>query len=381
LGQDRHLQLPRAVSSFLDTGTMNDLLLSSYSYQLPPHCIAQNPAEKRDHSRLLLLDRRDNSIRHQRFADLVDLIEPGDMLIVNDTKVFPARLLGRKETGGKVEAFLLHYPLVVDEKKGVARAEALIKASKRPKPGSTLFFGPSLQAEVAEDLDDGKVSLLLRFDAERGLTAVLEEWGQVPLPPYIERPQGTTPGDAHRYQTIYADQPGAVAAPTAGLHFTESLLAGIVDKGATIGRITLHVGYGTFAPVREEDITRHQLHHEYCEVSEETAQAVAASKARGGRIWAVGTTTVRTLEFAARADGRVRAFSGWCDLYIYPGFAFRVVDHLVTNFHLPDSSLLFLVAAFCGRETLLSCYRTAIEEGYRFFSYGDAMAIVGCRGK
>lgn len=381
MGQDRHLQLPRAVSSFLDTGTMNDLLLSSYSYHLPPQCIAQNPAEKRDHSRLLLLDRRDNSIRHQRFADLVDLIEPGDMLIVNDTKVFPARLLGRKETGGKVEAFLLHYPLVVDEKKGLAHAEALIKASKRPKPGSTLFFGPSLQAEVAEALDDGKVSLLLRFDAERGLTAVLEEWGQVPLPPYIERPQGTTPGDAHRYQTIYADQPGAVAAPTAGLHFTESLLAGIVDKGATIGRITLHVGYGTFAPVREEDITRHQLHHEYCEISEETAQAVAASKARGGRIWAVGTTTVRTLEFAARADGRVRAFSGWCDLYIYPGFTFRVVDHLVTNFHLPDSSLLFLVAAFCGRETLLSCYRTAIEEGYRFFSYGDAMAIVGCRGK
>jgi S-adenosylmethionine:tRNA ribosyltransferase-isomerase len=199
------------------------------------------------------------------------------MLIVNDTKVFPARLLGRKETGGKVEAFLLHYPLVVDEKKGIARAEALIKASKRPKPGSTLFFGPSLQAEVIEELDDGKVSLLLHFDAERGLAAVLEEWGQVPLPPYIERPQGTTPGDAHRYQTVYADHPGAVAAPTAGLHFTESLLAGIVDKGATIGRITLHVGYGTFAPVREEDITRHQLHHEYCEVSEETAQAVAAS--------------------------------------------------------------------------------------------------------
>lgn len=356
---------------------MNDLLLSSYFYELPPERIAQSPADKRDHSRLLLLDRDSGAIRHQRFADVAELFAAGDMLVINDTKVFPARLLGRKESGGKVEAFLLHYPEGVEGQDGVASAEALIKASKRPKVGSRLFLGPALQAEVDADLGDGKVGLRLHFSPEQGLSAALAEGGEVPLPPYIERPQGCSAQDRERYQTIYAERFGAVAAPTAGLHFTEPLLSRIKDRGVEVGRITLHVGYGTFAPVRVQDITRHRLHREYCLVSEETARAVTATKERGGKVWAVGTTSVRTLEFAARKDGRVRATAEWCDLYIYPGFTFQVVDHLITNFHLPDSSLMFLVAAFCGRETLLSCYDTAIKEGYRFFSYGDAMAIVG----
>ena len=357
----------------------NDLRLSAYSYELPPQYIAQNPADRRDHSRLMLLDRSSGQVHHKRFDDLADLIAPGDMLVVNDTRVFPARLLGRKDTGGKVEAFLLQYPEVSEENGTVAVVEALIKASKRPKVGSRLLLGDHLQAEILADLGDGKVRLHLILSGQKTLAEALKESGQVPLPPYITRPQGGTAEDSERYQTVYAERPGAVAAPTAGLHFTDALLASIREKGVEIGHITLHVGYGTFAPVREEDITRHRLHQEYCVVGVKTAQAIAATKARGGRIWAVGTTSVRTLEFSALADGQVRAIAGWCDLYIFPGFSFRVVDHLITNFHLPDSSLMFLVAAFCGRETLLSCYRTAIEEGYRFFSYGDAMAIVGQR--
>lgn len=356
---------------------MNDLRLSAYSYELPPACIAQNPADRRDQSRLMLLDRGNGQVSHKRFDDVVDLLLPGDMLVINDTRVFPARLLGRKDTGGKVEAFLLQYPQMLEENGSVAVVEALIKASKRPKVGSRLLLGGGLQAEVNADLGDGKVRLLLIFSSQKGLAATLAESGQVPLPPYIARPRGCSADDCERYQTVYAEHPGAVAAPTAGLHFTESLLARIREKGVEIGRITLHVGYGTFAPVREEDITRHRLHQEYCVVGEETARAIAATKVRGGKVWAVGTTSVRTLEFAASADGKVRPIADWCDLYIYPGFSFRVVDHLITNFHLPDSSLMFLVAAFCGRETLLSCYHTAIEEGYRFFSYGDAMAIIG----
>lgn len=358
---------------------MNDLLLSSYSYHLPPQCIAQSPADRRDSSRLLVLDRDDGAMRHQRFADITELFAAGDMLVVNDTKVFPARLLGSKDSGGKVEAFLLRYPEVVDEARGVAVAEALIKASKRPRAGTKLFLGGLPAAEVEEDLGDGKVRLRLEFPPAKGLAATLEEAGRVPLPPYIERPDGCTDTDRLRYQTVYAERPGAVAAPTAGLHFTEDLLERISKRGVAIGRITLHVGYGTFAPVREEDITRHRLHEEYCVVGEDTAAMVNRTKRQGGRVWAVGTTSVRTLEFAARGDGRVKAVADWCGLYIYPGFTFQVVDHLVTNFHLPDSSLMFLVAALCGRETLLSCYRTAIEEGYRFFSYGDAMAIIGGR--
>jgi len=358
---------------------INDLRLSAYSYELPPEYIAQNPADRRDHSRLMLLDRDSDQISHKRFDDVADLLQAGDMLVINDTRVFPARLLGHKDTGGKVEAFLLQYPELVEEDDSVAVVQALIKSSKRPKVGSRLILGDELQAEVAADWGDGKVRLILTFSRQKGLAAALAASGQVPLPPYIARPRGCTAKDRERYQTIYAERPGAVAAPTAGLHFTESLLARIREKGVVIGRITLHVGYGTFAPVREEDITRHRLHREYCVVGEETARAIAATKARGGRVWAVGTTSVRTLEFAARADGQVRATADWCDLYIYPGFSFRVVDHLITNFHLPDSSLMFLVAAFCGRETLLSCYHMAITEGYRFFSYGDAMAIIGER--
>jgi S-adenosylmethionine:tRNA ribosyltransferase-isomerase len=209
-----------------------------------------------------------------------------------------------------------------------------------------------------------------------GLAETLQLSGQVPLPPYISRKNGSTAEDIHRYQTVYASQPGAVAAPTAGLHFTDELLDGIIGKGTLLGQVTLHVGYGTFAPVREADITRHRIHREYLTISQDTVDKIITTKKKGGRIWAVGTTTVRALEYGAIKTGQLEAVEDWCDLYIYPGFKFKVIDNLITNFHLPDSSLMFLVSALCGRETLLACYTTAIKEGYRFFSYGDAMVII-----
>jgi S-adenosylmethionine:tRNA ribosyltransferase-isomerase len=353
-----------------------DHLLSSYSYHLATESIAQRPADKRDESRLMVVDRRNNSLAHHHFSDLVGFIGSKDMLVVNNTKVFPARLLGQKETGGKAEVFLLEYPVIAGELAGAAKATALIKSSKRPKPGTIITINPSLYCTVLTDLGDGRADLQLNFNPKFELAEILKNSGQVPLPPYISRAKGCTPNDVQRYQTVYASTPGAVAAPTAGLHFTDQLLDSIGQKGVLLGQVTLHVGYGTFAPVRDEDITRHKIHEEYFSISEETALAVAATKRRGGKIWAVGTTTVRAMEYAAQESGELQAMTGWCNLYIYPGFRFQVIDNLITNFHLPDSSLLFLVSALCGRETLLNCYRTAIQEGYRFFSYGDAMAII-----
>jgi len=352
-----------------------DFSLEAYSYHLPPENIAQRPADRRDRSRLLVLDAGDGRISHRGFADIAGYIRDEDMLVVNDTRVFPARLLGRKESGGRAEVFLLGYPMPTEEK-GTAEVEALIRSSKRPKPGSRIVIGDELACTVLELLDGGKARLLLRFDGD--LDTILGSLGQVPLPPYISREDGTTPEDVLRYQTVYANRPGAVAAPTAGLHFTEELLAQLTARGVQLGAITLHVGYGTFAPVRAEKILEHRIHEEYVEVPEETVTRIETVRQRGGRIWAVGTTTVRALEFAAR-EGSLRPVSGWCDLYIYPGFSFRVVDNLITNFHLPGSSLMFLVAALCGRETLLRCYREAIREGYRFYSYGDAMAVINRR--
>lgn len=360
-----------------------DHRLSSYSYHLPPGLIAQQPAEKRDNSRLMVVNMvhgRPGRPSHRRFSDLAEYIGKDDMLVVNDTRVFPARLLGRKESGGKAEVFLLEFPQEHLLSPGTAGATALIKASKRPKCGSTIIISQHLHATVLDDLGDGKVRLRLHFDPAMGLAETLRRCGQVPLPPYIDRSEGCTEEDVRRYQTIYASAPGAVAAPTAGLHFTEDLLRRIADRGALFGQVTLHVGYGTFAPVREEDITRHRIHEEYLSVPAKTVDAVARTRERGGKIWAVGTTTVRALEFAAQG-GNLRAMEGWCDLYIYPGFRFQVVDNLITNFHLPDSSLMFLVSALCGRETLLDCYAAAIKEGYRFFSYGDAMAIITGRSE
>ena len=354
-----------------------DHLLSSYNYHLPEQLIAQHPADKRDNSRLMVVNTlNSNRISHYRFSDISDFIGKNDMLVVNNTKVFPARLLGKKETGGKAEVFLLEFPVIQHAEKGTAVATALIKSSKRPKPGTNIIITERFSCTITEDLDGGKVRLRLNFDQTTGLAETLKNCGQVPLPPYISRQEGTTEEDVHRYQTVYASKPGAVAAPTAGLHFTDELLQTITGRGTLFGQVTLHVGYGTFAPVRDEDITRHQIHHEYLSISQETVAAIERTKKRGGKIWAVGTTTVRALEYAAKDKNQLQAMDGWCDLYIYPGFQFRVIDNLITNFHLPDSSLMFLVSALCGRTTLLDCYDTAVREGYRFFSYGDAMAII-----
>ncbi len=353
-----------------------DFLLSAYDYYLPAENIAQHPADKRDNSRLLVLDRADSTIRHRRFTDISELIADRDMLVVNDTRVFPARLTGRKDSGGRLEVFLLEFPTVTAGASGSARALALLKCSKRPKVGTMFHFNEQLSCRVIELLQGGKARLELHFNPDRDIAEILQSCGQVPLPPYISRQEGTTAEDSERYQTVYADRPGAVAAPTAGLHFTEELLKSLEMRGVELGRITLHVGYGTFSPVRTEQITEHSIHEEYVMVPADTAEKIRKTKARGGRIWAVGTTTVRALEFAAQGRERIEASEGWCGIYIYPGFRFRVIDNLITNFHLPNSSLMFLVAALCGRQTLLHCYRTAIREGYRFYSYGDAMAIV-----
>ena len=354
-----------------------DFTLSAYDYHLPEDRIAQYPADRRDHSRLLVLDNAGKAVSHRLFTDIADLMQAGDMLVINDTKVFPARLNGRKDSGGKIEVFLLGMPVRTGKPEGPAEVIALLKCSKRPKPGSRLLLDGGLTCTVRALLDDGKALLDMHFNKEDDIESVLAACGQVPLPPYILRQNGTTDQDSERYQTVYADRPGAVAAPTAGLHFTADLLQHIRDKGVALGRVTLHVGYGTFAPVRTEAIREHSIHEEYVVVPAGTVEKILQTKGAGGRVWAVGTTTVRALEFAARqrTSGLGEA-EGWCGLYIYPGFEFRVVDCLITNFHLPNSSLMFLVSALCGRETLLSCYETAVREGYRFYSYGDAMAIV-----
>ncbi len=299
------------------------------------------------------------------------------MLAVNDTRVFPARLPGCKMTGGKTEVFLLEYPRESGTSSpGTAVASALLKASKRPRPGTVIDIGNDLSCRVLELFDEGKALIELRYEKGADLNKILAECGQVPLPPYIERSTGTTAEDAERYQTVYADRPGAVAAPTAGLHFTDSLLQTLSKRGIAIGRVTLHVGYGTFAPIRCRDIREHIIHEEYAVIPKETADLINRTKKQGGRIWAIGTTTVRALEYAADEQGRLHPAEGWCGLYIVPGYRFKVVDNLITNFHLPRSSLMFLVSALCGRETLLSCYREAIDRGYGFYSYGDAMAII-----
>ncbi|MEN8198512.1 MAG: tRNA preQ1(34) S-adenosylmethionine ribosyltransferase-isomerase QueA [Thermodesulfobacteriota bacterium] len=354
-----------------------DFSLKAYNYLLPQENIAQHPADARENSKLLILQRDKDSREHGRFHQLIDLLSPGDLLVVNDTRVFPARLPGRKESGGKVEVFLLSYPAEGTSREGMIRAEvtALVKSSKRPKPGSQLLLGPDLEARVLELLDGGKVKIELSYSEKNDLNDILEEYGQVPLPPYISRKDGSTDDDRQRYQTVYASESGAVAAPTAGLHFSEELLQKIREKGVETTQITLHVGHGTFAPVRCDDIREHLIHGEAVSISAESAEKINRVRKEGGKIWAVGTTSVRTLEFMADNDGLVRAGSEWCDLYIMPGFEFKVVDGLITNFHLPESSLLFLVAALYGREALMKVYEEAITMGYRFYSYGDAMAI------
>jgi S-adenosylmethionine:tRNA ribosyltransferase-isomerase len=365
----------------------DDFNLSSYDFELPEELIAQYPAPQRDHSRLMVMEQGDK-ITHTRFPAILDLLNPGDLLVRNNTKVFPARLLGTKESGGRVEILLLEYP---GNTKGQREendwtftdCQVLLKSSKRPKPGSILKFSPDMEAVVKKLHPDGKVEIKLRYKTVNGKTFddILAKCGQIPLPPYIHRPEGTTPDDTVRYQTCYAQNTGSVAAPTAGLHFTKELDNAIKAKGVDCCHLTLHVGYGTFATVRVDNIKKHQIHEESVEIKPETAAQINAVKTAGGRIWAVGTTTVRTLEFAADDSGIVKPLSGPCDLFIYPGHRFKIVDNLITNFHLPRSSLLFLVSAMVGRKSLLSGYQQAIKRGYRFFSYGDAMTCRVSEGR
>lgn len=356
-----------------------DFLLSSYHFKLPEENIAQHPASRRDASRLLVMNCGDGALSHRGFTDLRDYFSPGDLLVLNDTRVFPARLLGRKESGGKVELLILEYPARAEaERKSEAWREVealgLAKSAKRPKPGNRLIFAADLQGEVRELLPGGKVRVILRYRGD--LARLLESHGRMPLPPYIHRDGEENEEDRRRYQTVYAARPGAVAAPTAGLHFTPELLEEIRVLGVKIANVTLHVGYGTFAPVRSEDIREHAIHAEYLEISEETARLVNETRTVNGRVWAVGTTSLRALEAAANQAGKVRASRGPCDLYLYPGYTFKVVDNLITNFHLPGSSLLFLVSALAGRERIIAAYEEAVKRGYRFYSYGDAMAII-----
>jgi S-adenosylmethionine:tRNA ribosyltransferase-isomerase len=360
-----------------------DYQLSAYHYHLPHENIAQQPAGQRDHSRLLILDCPAEKTSHRRFNEIIELLKPEDLLVVNNSRVFPARFTGHKATGGKVEMFLLHYPILKGTDKEwtqwlEAEVLALLKSSKRPKIGSTLLFADDFKARVDEILEEGKVKLILLFCPHAGesLDDLLTRYGQIPLPPYIDRPHGSSEEDRHRYQTRYAERTGSVAAPTAGLHFSDSLLETIRVKGITIATVTLHVGYGTFAPVRSEDIRDHRIHAEYIDVSEDTALCINHVKKKGGRIWAVGTTTARALEAVSDEQGIVRPWQGLCDLYIYPGYRFKVVQNLITNFHLPCSSLLFLVSALAGRHRILDTYLEAVGHGYRFYSYGDAMAII-----
>ena len=369
-----------------------DYDITAYDYLLPAEQIAQFPADQRDQSRLLKLDCRADTVEDLNFTDILDLLAPGDLLVVNDTKVFPARLEGKKASGGKIEFFLLEYPdfsqlQPVDNEAepdslkhqwSSLTATGLLKSSKRPKPGARIFFSDNLMGDVLELLPEGKVKMNLLFDCpgNQAPEDILASSGRIPLPPYIRRGENDHASDAERYQTLFASNLGAVAAPTAGLHFSESILAKLQEKNIRIAHITLHVGYGTFAPVRVSDIRKHEIHEEYVEVSAETAERINRTRSAGNRVWAVGTTTVRSLEYAATAEGIVEASSGWCGLYIYPGYTFKVVNSVITNFHLPGSSLLFLVAALAGRKQILRAYEEAVRLGYRFYSYGDAMAIM-----
>jgi S-adenosylmethionine:tRNA ribosyltransferase-isomerase len=337
------------------------VLTSDFDYDLPAGSIAQEAAP-RGESRLLVLDRTGPQ-RHSRVRDLPRLLRSGDLLVLNDTRVIPARLYGRSAGGGKMEILLI-------EPMGGREWDALVKPGRRARPGAHIEIGADLTAEVVDKREDGRHRL--RFS--QPVESHLDRLGHIPLPPYIHRPD--TSEDRERYQTVYARRPGAVAAPTAGLHFTEGLLWEIETVGVEIARVTLHVGVGTFKPVSAERIEEHRMERERYEIGEETAEAVRRAREAGRRIVAVGTTVVRTLEGAALAgDGEVRAGSGATDLFIAPGFRFQVVDALLTNFHLPRSTLLMLVSAFAGRERVLNAYGEAIREGYRFYSYGDAMLL------
>jgi len=344
--------------------------LHDFDFELPADRIAQVPAPSRDASRLMLLERATGAVRHHRFRDLVRLLHPGDLLVLNDSRVVPARLVGHKASGGRVEL------LRIEPIEGTRSDwRCLLRASRPPGPGSRLRFEHGLAAEVLEHDGD---HWILRFHAPAGaVEELLDRVGRVPLPPYIRR-EGSLPTaeDRVRYQTVYARRPGSIAAPTAGLHFTPELLEALAARGVRTATLTLHVGPATFQPVRTVEIERHRLAGERCEIPDAAAREVAAARRRSGRVVAVGTTVVRALEGRATEDGSVSAGAGECTLFIRPGHRFRVVDALVTNFHLPRSTLLMLVCAFAGREPVLAAYAAAVRDEYRFYSYGDAMLVL-----
>ena len=336
---------------------------SDFYYNLPQNLIAQTPLADRSASRLMTLNKTTGAIEHRKFRDITGCLNAGDCLVINDTKVIPARLIGQRDTGARVEVLLL-------TRRSECEWEALTKPGKKARPGEVIRFGGGeLTGRVTEILDDGK--RLISFTYDGIFEAVLDKLGRTPLPPYITEELN----DKDRYQTVYAIHEGSAAAPTAGLHFTEDLLGQIESKGVSIARLTLHVGLGTFRPVKAEDIGDHKMHAEYYNIDVSQADLINRAKQTGGRVIAVGTTSCRTLESVADETGRIGAGSGWTDIFIYPGYRFKIMDALITNFHLPESTLLMLVSALAGRENIMRAYQAAIENSYRFFSFGDAMFI------
>ncbi len=339
------------------------LTTKDFYYFLPPELIAQTPVEPRDHSRLLVYDRKSGKIEHKHFYDIIDYFKSGDVLVINDTKVLPARIYGNKKTGAKVE-FLLHKRLNLTD------WEVLVRPARKAGKGEEILFGESLKATVLEYGEEGLRTV--RFEYDGVFEDILSKIGEMPLPPYIHEKLK----DKNRYQTVYANEEGSAAAPTAGLHFTPRLLEKLKEKGVLIVNVLLHVGLGTFRPVKVDKITDHKMHSEFYRVTEEAAEQINAAKKEGRRVVACGTTSVRTLESATGDDGFVKAQSGYTQIFIYPPYKYKTVDALITNFHLPESTLLMLVSAFMGRENALKLYETAVKEKYRFFSFGDAMLIL-----
>ena len=338
--------------------------VKDFDYDLPEELIAQDPLEDRSSSRLMVLDKKTGEVHHKHFTDILEYLHPGDCLVINNTKVIPARLFGTKEgTQAKSELLLL-------KRKENDIGETLVKPGKKAKPGTRIIFGDGLlTGEVIDVVEEG--NRLIQFHYEGIFEEILDQLGQMPLPPYITHQLK----DKNRYQTVYAKYDGSAAAPTAGLHFTEELLQKVKDMGVEIAEVTLHVGLGTFRPVKVENVLDHHMHSEFYMVSQEAADKINAAKDRGNRVIAVGTTSTRTLEAASDEKGRLRETSGWTDIFIYPGYQFKVIDALITNFHLPQSTLVMLVSALAGREQVLNAYQIAVQEKYRFFSFGDAMLI------
>lgn len=339
---------------------------SDYFYELPEELIAQTPVEPRDHSSMLVLDRETGKTQHKHFYDVLDYLKPGDCLILNDSRVLPARIYGtKKDTGAHVEFLLLKCV-------GNNKWETLVKPGRKAKVGAEFVFSPGvLEGKITDVLEDG--NRIIDFFCEGNFYTILEELGKMPLPPYITEELK----DQERYQTVYSHELGSAAAPTAGLHFTKELLKKIEEKGVKIGYVTLHVGLGTFRPVKAENITEHKMHSEHYHLPKETADLINETKKNGGRVIAVGTTSCRTLESVATFnDGKILESDGWTSIFIYPGYEFKVLDGLITNFHLPESTLIMLVSAFAGYEHVMAAYKEAVEKRYRFFSFGDAMLII-----